>query len=313
MFVLFLCTVGVVSSRNFNRNERLVAFEPSSDDVESDSQILVNRGEGFTTRFSFPSRTPVFSYVDKSANSDFDQSFNNNDRLDFHYPKVEFLTKIDRKYHSNKDEDTDDEFLFMKSQKFVSEQIRQPNRLIRKNRFKVPNLYKNDVQYQPIKLSFVQKPSDPESNYTKGNKYEENEVTKETGKKDNTRSNTKNNIHDFLKSYFMKLYSKKFNNSEGTSNRPSAYSKLTDTESDAEEAEKKFIGGFVSKIKQKAADKSKLFSLFTIVQFNNTQCNATSSSVSYVGVCYTGAECNRIEGTAVGNCASGYGVCCVGK
>merc|ERR1711997_344268 len=45
----------------------------------------------------------------------------------------------------------------------------------------------------------------------------------------------------------------------------------------------------------------KAFSLFSIVQFPNQQCTASSSSTTY-GTCYTSSD---------GNCAAGFGVCCV--
>lgn len=60
----------------------------------------------------------------------------------------------------------------------------------------------------------------------------------------------------------------------------------------------------------------KLFSLFTIVNFKNDACTSTSSissgSTSYRnGTCFTSSECSSKGGKAKGNCASGFGVCCV--
>ena len=54
----------------------------------------------------------------------------------------------------------------------------------------------------------------------------------------------------------------------------------------------------------------KTFSLFSIVQFPNQQCTASSSSSTY-GTCYTSSECTTKGGSADGNCAAGFGVCCV--
>ena len=51
------------------------------------------------------------------------------------------------------------------------------------------------------------------------------------------------------------------------------------------------------------------FSLFSIVQFPNQQCTASSSSSTY-GTCYTSSECTSKGGSSDGNCASGFGVCC---
>merc|ERR1719435_490885 len=56
--------------------------------------------------------------------------------------------------------------------------------------------------------------------------------------------------------------------------------------------------------------KGRAFSLFSIVQFPNSGCVASSSSTTY-GTCYTATECEANGGTADGNCASGFGVCCL--
>ena len=55
---------------------------------------------------------------------------------------------------------------------------------------------------------------------------------------------------------------------------------------------------------------SEAFSLFSIVQFPNQQCTASSSSTTY-GTCFTSSECTTKGGSADGNCAAGFGVCCV--
>ena len=54
----------------------------------------------------------------------------------------------------------------------------------------------------------------------------------------------------------------------------------------------------------------RLFSLFTIVQFPNLRCTSSSSSATY-GTCVTSSECTAKGGTGDGNCAAGFGVCCV--
>jgi len=54
----------------------------------------------------------------------------------------------------------------------------------------------------------------------------------------------------------------------------------------------------------------KTFSLFSIVQFPNQVCIASSSTTTQ-GTCYTSSECTEKGGTGDGNCAAGFGVCCV--
>merc|ERR1719419_880154 len=56
--------------------------------------------------------------------------------------------------------------------------------------------------------------------------------------------------------------------------------------------------------------KGKVFSLFSVVQFPNDACASTSGTYSN-GTCYTASECSSNGGSAQGNCAAGFGVCCV--
>lgn len=62
-------------------------------------------------------------------------------------------------------------------------------------------------------------------------------------------------------------------------------------------------------LKDPGADREeKMFSVFQIVRFNNDPCTATDGNM---GTCYTAAECTAKGGEGTGQCASGYGVCCV--
>merc|ERR1719308_242012 len=54
----------------------------------------------------------------------------------------------------------------------------------------------------------------------------------------------------------------------------------------------------------------KVFSLFSIVQFPNDACASTSGTYKN-GTCLTAGECSGKGGSAQGNCAAGFGVCCV--
>ena len=56
---------------------------------------------------------------------------------------------------------------------------------------------------------------------------------------------------------------------------------------------------------------SKVLGLFNLIQFSNSRCNSTDSDKQ--GVCYTATECRERGGNAKGNCASGFGVCCLCK
>lgn len=54
---------------------------------------------------------------------------------------------------------------------------------------------------------------------------------------------------------------------------------------------------------------AKAFSLFSVVTFPNSQCT-TVMDPTMRGICITAEECTNQGGTASGNCASGFGVCC---
>lgn len=80
-----------------------------------------------------------------------------------------------------------------------------------------------------------------------------------------------------------------------------------------DEQESKFLlGDALWNLKNKTITKIKQFlSIFTVVKFSNTECNSTNWSGTWQGVCLTNSECTQAHGLALGDCASGYGVCCV--
>merc|ERR1712141_686813 len=59
--------------------------------------------------------------------------------------------------------------------------------------------------------------------------------------------------------------------------------------------------------------KEKHFSLFSVVTFKNEECTSESTLTGGArkGTCYTTTECSDKSGMKSGNCASGFGVCCV--
>merc|ERR1712018_199519 len=58
---------------------------------------------------------------------------------------------------------------------------------------------------------------------------------------------------------------------------------------------------------------AKHFSLFSVVTFGNEECTSSSSVAggATAGTCYSSTECSDKNGMSSGNCASGFGVCCV--
>jgi len=72
------------------------------------------------------------------------------------------------------------------------------------------------------------------------------------------------------------------------------------------------IAVFVSTVS--ADDKlAKHFSLFSVVTFGNEECTSDTSvsGGATTGTCYSSTECSDKNGMSSGNCASGFGVCCV--
>lgn len=52
-------------------------------------------------------------------------------------------------------------------------------------------------------------------------------------------------------------------------------------------------------------------SVFTIVRFLNIPCSTPNGRMT--GVCFSANDCVRLQGTQIGTCASGFGVCCICK
>jgi len=58
---------------------------------------------------------------------------------------------------------------------------------------------------------------------------------------------------------------------------------------------------------QAQEEEGRVLSLFNVVRFENDQCKGSTMN----GTCYTKQECKDREGTESGNCAEGFGVCCL--
>jgi len=58
---------------------------------------------------------------------------------------------------------------------------------------------------------------------------------------------------------------------------------------------------------QAQEEEGRVLSLFNVVRFKNDQCKGSTMN----GTCYTKQECKDRKGTESGNCAEGFGVCCL--
>ncbi|CAG9861112.1 unnamed protein product [Phyllotreta striolata] len=224
--------------------------------------------------------------------------------MDFHYPEVEFLTKDDRMDHDNNDFDQ----TFSASQTYS---VINKDKDVRIDRKRFPRLRKKTQNstftlFKPVALSYVQKiPKPPRTQLEKEySRYQE--ISTETTEPPQPAEN----INNILNKYINDLYNKSSN--EPTTENSNFESDTQPYDDPSNSAETKFFDKSIWLAKKKKLLKfQKLLGLFTIVQFNNSECNANSVTGSYSGICYTSTECTRLEGTAFGDCAYGYGVCCV--
>jgi len=70
---------------------------------------------------------------------------------------------------------------------------------------------------------------------------------------------------------------------------------------------------FEGSFQEKTQRDGKVFSLFSIVTFPNSGCASQSVTGSRArnGTCFTATECTEKGGQVSGNCAAGFGVCCL--
>lgn len=74
------------------------------------------------------------------------------------------------------------------------------------------------------------------------------------------------------------------------------------------------LGGAIATLSDTPPERTaKHFSLFSVVTFKNEECTSETSITGGAtqGTCYTSTECSDKNGMKSGNCASGFGVCCV--
>lgn len=116
---------------------------------------------------------------------------------------------------------------------------------------------------------------------------------------------TQDNINEILKKYIAKLYAQKQNTQR-------QQRKQQQQTVNNKKIQSKFLEEPWRAFKNKTMKiANKFLSLFTIIEFPNSKCQATSASSTYDGTCYHQTECENLNGTAIGQCANGYGVCCV--
>ena len=71
--------------------------------------------------------------------------------------------------------------------------------------------------------------------------------------------------------------------------------------------------GFLNKENNNKSRAGKFLNFFQIVTFKNQPCGTQDGSEESAGVCYSPWKCSERGGQERGNCASGFGRCCVIK
>ncbi|TRY61428.1 hypothetical protein TCAL_13416 [Tigriopus californicus] len=69
-------------------------------------------------------------------------------------------------------------------------------------------------------------------------------------------------------------------------------------------------GAISQNTNETSSRQKRLFSIFNIVTFKNDVCVSTGAGNLH-GTCYDSTSCSSKGGTASGNCAAGFGVCCL--
>lgn len=171
------------------------------------------------------------------------------------------------------------------------------------------------------------------NNIQKYTKYNKNNIT--------SNENVNIKIHGLLSKYLAKLHKKKTLQSLNTNNEATLtvkpqlaeeidtvedtsniishdndyYDNIEDTlQMKSNDTISKLLDNkFINLKNQSSIFKNKFLSLFTIIKFQNDPCQSTETMDYYQGICYHATECTALNGTAMGTCANGYGVCCVCK
>lgn len=65
-------------------------------------------------------------------------------------------------------------------------------------------------------------------------------------------------------------------------------------------------------ILEQPSNGQRFLNLFNVIKFQNIPCASDTAPLTQLnGTCYHDFECEEQGGAAVGNCASGFGVCCI--
>lgn len=235
-------------------------------------------------------------------------------------PKPWMPTSHTIKFHQPEEKPVNEDFVYIQSQKNVDEHDLGDS--IRRNDYDYSNRFDNS------------RPKFKTSKYTNSEEAKEKyvypllshiqKIPKQSPRKQlNHVQETQRNINEILKKYIAKLYAQRRNNTR-KNNRKVAVDVVKNVEVPGQKPisqkyirgphNSKFLEDPLSALKNKTMKfANKFLSLFTVIEFPNSRCVANSASSEYEGTCYHQTECDNLNGTAIGQCANGYGVCCVCK
>lgn len=206
------------------------------------------------------------------------------------YPKIPKMAKIEREYRpKNKEE-------FFEITKPKLDEIT----------FKIDDNSNENVDY---KIKYVKIPVEEKHNFTERPIKYENTIEKYRALTNGPEFVTSRNFQKqkkFEEGFFTKI---------NTVIRNQISKIFKPFEKNVTEDSRKFSKtryGTVERIQEKKKDK-RFLSIFTILQFENSRCQAQGTFLSYEGTCYHRSECAQLGGFSMGACAKGYGVCCICK
>ncbi|ENN75071.1 hypothetical protein YQE_08384, partial [Dendroctonus ponderosae] len=145
------------------------------------------------------------------------------------------------------------------------------------------------------------------------NRYEEVELTISPVTEPSTNSPMNGLMKKFLAKLLVEQYGRRpIKGKVERTNKTGSQSSQNPKTSKQEQELKFLYGDTLGTLKNKTLAKLKqFFGIFTVVKFNNSECNTTNWAGTWQGTCLTASECTRMSGTALGGCARGFGVCCV--
>lgn len=228
---------------------------------------------------------------------------------EFRIPKKNF-TKMDQRYEISKKKDRkhEDELNLKDFENFDDVKnfikINTPDNIPKNSQEETSNMTEISTPVETTLEKYRSFPPNPE--FVTSRNFQKPVI------KENSKSLTKDEegfltkINTVIRNQFKKIFNpfKSSSNSSESSSRNFGFNGF----------DKYFTRfGTVERVQDKPKKDKRFLNIFTILQFENSRCQAQGTFLSYEGTCYHRSECVALGGYSMGACAKGYGVCCVCK